>query len=103
MYSLNEFFVNMQHRKKFCFEYKNRNNELFFDNSINYIIKQFEDIFFNLFLIKIICKNALIVFFEICLLIIIIIIFHTRYVIDLSRLMRELLYTICMREKSSEK
>ncbi len=34
---------------------------------------------------------------------IIIIIFYTRCVIDLSRLMRELLYTICMREKSSEK
>jgi hypothetical protein len=67
MYSSNQFFVNMQHRQKFRFDDENRNDKLFFNNSIDHIIKQFEDIFFNAFSIKIICKKTLIVFSEICL------------------------------------
>ncbi len=39
MYSLNEFFVNKQHRKKIRFDDENRDDELFFNNLINYIIK----------------------------------------------------------------
>ncbi len=57
MYSSNQLFVNMQHRKKFRFDDENRNNELFFNNSINHIIKQFKNIFFSVFSIKIIRKK----------------------------------------------
>jgi hypothetical protein len=57
MYSSDELLVSMQHRKKFRFDDENRDDELFFDNSIDHIIKQFEDIFFSAFSIKIICKK----------------------------------------------
>jgi hypothetical protein len=59
MYSSNELFVSMQHRKKFRFDDEDRNNELFFDNSVDHIIKQFEDIFFSVSSIKIIRKESI--------------------------------------------
>jgi hypothetical protein len=59
MYSSDEFFVSMQHREKFRFDDEDRDNELFFDSSINHIIKQFEDIFFSVFSIKIIRKKSI--------------------------------------------
>jgi hypothetical protein len=57
MYSSDQFFVSMQHRKKFRFDDENRNDELFFDSSVDHIIKQFEDVFFSASSIKIICKK----------------------------------------------
>jgi hypothetical protein len=57
MYSSNQLFVNMQHREKFRFDDENRNDELFFDSSIDHIIKQFENVFFSVSSIKIIRKE----------------------------------------------
>ncbi len=57
MYSSNQLFVNMQHREKFRFDDENRDDELFFDSSVDHIIKQFEDVFFSVFSIKIIRKE----------------------------------------------
>jgi hypothetical protein len=57
MYSSNQLFVSMQHRKKFRFDDEDRDDELLFDNSVDHIIKQFEDVFFSAFSIKIICKE----------------------------------------------
>ncbi len=59
MYSSNQFFFNMQHRKQFRLNDENRNDELFFNSSIDHIIKQFENVFFNAFLIKIIRKKSI--------------------------------------------
>jgi hypothetical protein len=59
MYSSDQLLVSMQHRKKFRFDDENRNDELLFDNSIDHIIKQFEDVFFNASSIKIICKKSI--------------------------------------------
>ncbi len=64
MYSSNQLFVSMQHREKFRFDDENRDDELFFDNSIDYIIKQFENVFFSVFSIKIICKKSINCFFK---------------------------------------
>jgi hypothetical protein len=49
----------MQHREKFRFDDEDRDDELFFDNSVDHIIKQFEDVFFNAFSIKIIRKESI--------------------------------------------
>jgi hypothetical protein len=57
MYSSNQLFVNMQHRKKFRFDDEDRDDELLFDSSIDHIIKQFEDVFFSASSIKIIRKK----------------------------------------------
>jgi hypothetical protein len=57
MYSSNQFFVSMQHREKFRFDDEDRDDELFFDNSIDHFIKQFEDVLFSAFSINIICKE----------------------------------------------
>jgi hypothetical protein len=57
MYSKNQFFVSMQHRKKFRFDDEDRDDELFFDSSVDHIIKQFENVFFSAFSIKIIRKE----------------------------------------------
>ncbi len=57
MYSSNQLLVSMQHRKKFRFDDEDRDDELFFDNSVDHIIKQFENLFFNAFSIKIIRKE----------------------------------------------
>jgi hypothetical protein len=59
MYSSDELLVNMQHRKKFRFDDEDRDNELFFDSSVNHIIKQFEDILFSASSIKIIRKKSI--------------------------------------------
>jgi hypothetical protein len=59
MYSSDQLFVSMQHRKKFRFDDENRDDELLFDSSIDHIIKQFENVFFNAFSIKIICKKSI--------------------------------------------
>jgi hypothetical protein len=59
MYSSDELLVNMQHRKKFRFDDKDRDDELFFDNSVDHIIKQFENVFFSVFSIKIIRKESI--------------------------------------------
>jgi hypothetical protein len=59
MYSSNQLFVSMKHRKKFRFDDEDRDDELFFDNSIDHIIKQFEDVFFSAFSIKIIRKKSI--------------------------------------------
>jgi hypothetical protein len=58
-YSSNELFVNMQHRETFRFRDENRDDELLFDSSVDQIIKQFEDIFFNVSSIEIICKERI--------------------------------------------
>jgi hypothetical protein len=47
----------MQHREKFRFDDENSDDELLFDSSVDHIIKQFEDVFFNVSLIKIIRKK----------------------------------------------
>ncbi len=47
----------MQHRKKFRFDDEDRDDKLLFDNSIDYIIKQFENVFFSVSSIKIIRKK----------------------------------------------
>jgi hypothetical protein len=39
MYLSNQLLVNMQHREKFRFDDENRNDELFFDNSIDHFIE----------------------------------------------------------------
>jgi hypothetical protein len=57
MYSSNQLLVNMQHREKSRFDDENRNDELFFDSSVDHIIKQFENVFFSAFSIKIIRKE----------------------------------------------
>jgi hypothetical protein len=57
----------MQHREKFRFDDEDRDDELFFNNSVDYIIEQFENIFFSVFSIKIICKECTDVFSKICL------------------------------------
>jgi hypothetical protein len=49
----------MQHRKKFRFDDENRNDELFFDSSIDHIIKQFENVLFSVSSIKIIRKKSI--------------------------------------------
>jgi hypothetical protein len=49
----------MQHREKFRFDDEDRNDELFFDSSVNHIIKQFEDVLFNASSIKIIRKKSI--------------------------------------------
>jgi hypothetical protein len=59
MYSSNQLLVSMQHREKFRFDDEDRDDELLFDNSIDHIIKQFEDVFFSAFSIKIICKKSI--------------------------------------------
>jgi hypothetical protein len=59
MYSSNQLLVSMQHRKKFRFDDEDRNDELFFDNSVDHIIKQFEDVFFSASSIKIIRKKSI--------------------------------------------
>jgi hypothetical protein len=59
MYSSNQFFVSMQHREKFRFYDEDRDDELFFDNSVNHIIKQFEDVLFSVSSIKIIRKKSI--------------------------------------------
>jgi hypothetical protein len=59
MYSSDELLVSVKHRKKFRFDDEDRDDELFFDSSVDHIIKQFEDIFFNAFSIKIICKECI--------------------------------------------
>jgi hypothetical protein len=59
MYSSNQLLVNMQHREKFRFDDEDRDDELLFDNSVDHIIKQFEDVFFSAFSIKIIRKKSL--------------------------------------------
>jgi hypothetical protein len=57
MYSSNQLFVSMQHRKKFRFDDEDRDDELLFDSSIDHIIKQFENVFFSASSIKIIRKE----------------------------------------------
>jgi hypothetical protein len=57
MYSSNQLLVSMQHRKKFRFDDEDRNDELFFDSSVDHIIKQFENVFFSASSIKIIRKK----------------------------------------------
>jgi hypothetical protein len=57
MYSSNQLFINMQHREKFRFDDENRDDELFFDSSVDHIIKQFEDVLFSASSIKIIRKE----------------------------------------------
>jgi hypothetical protein len=59
MYSSNQLLVSMQHRKKFRFDDEDRDNELLFDSSVDHIIKQFEDIYFSAFSIKIIRKESI--------------------------------------------
>jgi hypothetical protein len=57
MYSSDQLFVSMQHRKKFRFDDENRDDELLFDSSIDHFIKQFENVLFNASSIKIIRKK----------------------------------------------
>jgi hypothetical protein len=59
MYSSDQFLVSMQHREKFRFDDEDRDDELFFDSSVDHIIKQFEDVFFSASSIKIICKKSI--------------------------------------------
>jgi hypothetical protein len=59
MYSSNQLLVNMQHREKFRFDDEDRNDELIFDSSVDHIIKQFENVFFSVSSIKIICKESI--------------------------------------------
>jgi hypothetical protein len=75
MYSSNQLLVSMQHRKKFRFDDENRNDELFFDNSVDHIIKQFEDVFFSASSIKIIRKKSICCAFK-DLLVVIIVLFY---------------------------
>jgi hypothetical protein len=49
----------MQHREKFRFDDEDRDDELFFDSSVDHIIKQFEDVFFSASSIKIIRKKSI--------------------------------------------
>jgi hypothetical protein len=57
MYSSDQLLVSMQHRKKFRFDDEDRDDELLFNNSIDHIIKQFENVFFSVSSIKIIRKE----------------------------------------------
>jgi hypothetical protein len=75
MYSLNQLLVSMQHREKFRFDVEDRDDELFFDNSVDHIIKQFEDVFFSAFSIKIIRKESICCAFK-DLLVVIIVLFY---------------------------
>ncbi len=75
MYSSNQLFVDMQHLEKFRFDDEDRDDELLFDNSIDHIIKQFEDIFFSVSSIKIIRKESICCVFK-DLFIIIIVLFY---------------------------
>jgi hypothetical protein len=59
MYSSDQFFVSMQHRKKFRFDDEDRDDELLSDSSVDHIIKQFEDVFFSVSSIKIIRKESI--------------------------------------------
>jgi hypothetical protein len=59
MYSSNQLFVSMQHRKKFRFDDEDRDDELFFDSSVDHFIKQFENVFFSASSLKIICKKSI--------------------------------------------
>jgi hypothetical protein len=59
MYSSDQLLVSMQHREKFRFDDENRDDELFFDSSVDHIIKQFEDVFFSASSIKIIRKESI--------------------------------------------
>ncbi len=59
MYSSDQLLVSMQHREKFRFDDEDRDDELLFDNLINHIIKQFENILFSVFSIKIIYKESI--------------------------------------------
>jgi hypothetical protein len=59
MYSSNQLLVSMQHRKKFRFDDEDRDDELFFDSSVDHIIKQFEDVFFSVSSIKIIRNESI--------------------------------------------
>jgi hypothetical protein len=59
MYSSDQLLVSMQHREKFRFDDENRDDELLSDSSVDHIIKQFEDIFFSVSSIKIICKKSI--------------------------------------------
>jgi hypothetical protein len=65
----------MQHLEKFRFDDEDRDDELLFDNSIDHIIKQFEDIFFSVSSIKIIRKESICCVFK-DLFIIIIVLFY---------------------------
>jgi hypothetical protein len=59
MYSSDQLLVSMQHRKKFRFDDEDRDDELLFDSSVDHIIKQFENVFFSAFSIKIIRKESI--------------------------------------------
>jgi hypothetical protein len=59
MYSSDQLLVSMQHREKFRFDDENRDDELFFDSSVDHIIKQFENVFFSVSSIKIIRKESI--------------------------------------------
>jgi hypothetical protein len=59
MYSSDLLLVSMKHRKKFRFDDEDRNDELLFDNSVDHIIKQFEDVLFSASSIKIIRKESI--------------------------------------------
>jgi hypothetical protein len=59
MYSSNQFLVNMQHWKKFRFDDEDQDDKLFFDSSVDHIIKQFENVLFSVSLIKIIRKKSI--------------------------------------------
>jgi hypothetical protein len=59
MYSSDQLLVSMQHREKFRFDDEDRDDELFFDSSVDHIIKQFEDVLFSVSSIKIICKKSI--------------------------------------------
>jgi hypothetical protein len=75
MYSSNQLFVNMQHREKFRFDDEDRNDELLFNNSVDHIIKQLEDVFFSASSIKIIRKENICCAFK-NLLVVIIVLFY---------------------------
>jgi hypothetical protein len=59
MYSSDQLFVSMQHRKKFRFDDEDRDDELLSDSSVDHIIKQFEDVFFSASSIKVIRKESI--------------------------------------------
>jgi hypothetical protein len=65
----------MQHRKKFRFDDEDRDDELLSDSSVDHFIKQFEDVFFSAFSIKIICKESICCAFK-NLLVVIIVLFY---------------------------
>jgi hypothetical protein len=59
MYSSDQLLVSMQHQEKFRFDDEDRDDELFFDSSVDHIIKQFENILFSASSIEIICKESI--------------------------------------------